>query len=111
MNISWQESLCTSSFLPNIGEHPVLPNTVQMPRNAPASRKFVRHIIGSVRQARAAMAEAQKQQREQASRHRGHVSYCQGGLVMLTAKSLKCKLLAHPSSCLNGLALLQWSSL
>jgi hypothetical protein len=91
MNYSRQESICTTLFLLNNNEHPVLPNAVQMPRNAPASHTFVRHIIGRVRQAWAAMAEAQNRQREQPNRHHRHVSYCQGDLVMPTTESLNFK--------------------
>jgi hypothetical protein len=91
MNNSWQESIRTTPFMLNSGEHPVMPNAVHLPHSAPASQDLVRHIVESVRRARAAMAEAQKRQRQQANRRRRPVSFSEGDLVMLTAESLNFK--------------------
>jgi transposase InsO family protein len=44
MNNSWQESIRTTPFMLNFGEHPVLPSAVHQQNRAPASADFVKYI-------------------------------------------------------------------
>ncbi|GIL63102.1 hypothetical protein Vafri_17024, partial [Volvox africanus] len=89
INNSYQESIKTTPFMLNYGQHPLTPLSVDIPTPNLTAHNFNLRLKEAVRNAKSCLAEAQAKQKHFADRHRTPASYNPGDLVLLSTKNLR----------------------
>ena len=89
INNSWQESVQSTPFMLNYGQHPLTPAMARMPlQRVPAAHEFVQGIEAAVAKARACLQRAQERMKRYADRTRRQVEYKVGDLVRVDLAKL-----------------------
>jgi hypothetical protein len=91
INNSYQDSVQSSPFYLNAGQHPHTPVSVSLPRTVPEAGELVDRIHKAMQAARKSMTAAQQRQRTNANKRRRDVEYAVGDHVLLNAKNLHFK--------------------
>jgi hypothetical protein len=89
INNSWQESIGTTPFFLNYGEHPLTPADLDLPARVPKAAQFAGDIERHVKLARRRWAEAQQRMKERVDDRRRSVTYNKGDQVLLSTVNLR----------------------
>ncbi|GIL91769.1 hypothetical protein Vretifemale_19353 [Volvox reticuliferus] len=89
INNSYQESIKTTPFMLNYGQHPLTPLSVDIPTPNLTAHNFNQRLKEAIRKAKHCLAEAQAKQKRFADRTRTDATYRPGDLVLLNTKNLK----------------------
>lgn len=89
INNAYQDSIKTTPFYLNYGEHPLTPATVALPRDSQPI--FIANMEEALEDAKACLHEAQLRMQSRANLHRRHVHYGIGDFAWLNAKHFRQK--------------------
>jgi hypothetical protein len=88
MNNAFNESIRTTPFMLNYGQHPLTPLNMDLDTPNLTAHNFVSRLKDAVRQAQQYLADAQQRQRRHANKQRKDVVFAPGSHVLLNTKNL-----------------------
>jgi hypothetical protein len=88
VNNSWHETLQSTPFFLNYGQHPLTPVTLQTDDKVPAARVTAEQLTEHIERARKCLKIAQDRQKTYADKNRRHVEYQVGQEVLLSSKNI-----------------------
>lgn len=91
INNAYQESIGTTPFFLNYGQHPLTPAEVTLKSDTPAALQFTVGIHAAVAQAKSLLSEAQARQTNLANQGRRELVFAPDEQVWLNAKHLRLK--------------------
>ena len=91
VNNAWQESVKSTPFYINYGQHPLTPLSTQGETNNPAVEHWEKVFKDEDAKARQHLAEAQERQKRLADLHRKEATFEEGDSVLLSTKNLQLK--------------------
>ena len=88
-NNAWHESVQSTPFYLNYGEHPRLQDTQRLPLKVPRAHEFVEGIQNAVREAKRCLYATQQRMRARVDPHRREAAYSPGDQVLLSTKNIR----------------------
>ncbi len=92
-NNAWQESIQTTPFMLNYGQHPLTPLNIGISRcHVPAAKDLVQSMSSIMQEAKKHLLAAQNRQKSYADRKRREISFDVGTQVLLSTSNIKLKM-------------------